>query len=136
MKGIITQVSNIIRDRLHIGFVTDRRMGIRLAVGRFGGIASPFSVNIVELFGLGVVRLEVGVFERPFRGNSAFVSDFVKVPFPQSNQGGAVEFGIAADPVAGLGFKGFALLVVPVFIGVVAMVLIDIEGVPVGLFSR
>ena len=88
-------------------------------------------MGVEELFGAGVVRLEVGVGEWPGGGDAAFVVEDAEVFLAQAKEGGAIDLGLAADEVGLLGVERLAVLIEPDILGVVAVVEEDGSGVPV-----
>ena len=63
------------------------------------GSSPACAVDEVELLGLGVVGLEVGVGDRPRRRDAAVVADLAEVALAQAEQDRAVDLGVAADEV-------------------------------------
>ena len=61
--------------------------------------------------------------------------DLAEVVFAQAKQRRAVELGVAADIVGGVGVQLFAILVVPDFLCLVFSLKIDGAGAPVVFFS-
>ena len=59
-----------------------------------------------------------------------------EVFFPQAEQSGAINFGVAAHPVAGAGMQVVAFFVRPDVFCVIAVLEEHGGGVPVGLFLR
>src|ERR671923_1774304 len=57
MKRPQAKTGEIVTELLHARLVADRRMRIRSAGWRFSGILAPLAVDMVELLGLGVIRL-------------------------------------------------------------------------------
>ena len=76
--------------------------GVRERARSAGGSvgSSPrLPVHEVELLGLGVVGLEVGVGDRPRRRDAAVVADLAEVALAQAEEDRAVELRVAADVV-------------------------------------
>src|SRR5713226_9890320 len=90
-------------------------MGIRAACRRLGGIFASLSVDVVQTLGVGIVRLQIVVADRPGRRKTAVMFYFSEVLRAQAEQGGAVELRIAADVVVRVRMQLFAVLVVPHF---------------------
>ena len=85
----------------------------------------------------GVPGLEVGVADRPGRGDAVDVLDRVEVALPEPEQDRAVDLGVAADVVVLLGGEGLAGGSVGPLPGVgVALVQPDGLGVPVLHLAR
>ncbi len=99
-----------------------------------GEVVVEVAVGGEELFGTGVVGLEVGVGERPCGGDAAFVMEDAEVLGTEAEEGGTVDLGLAADVVGLLGVEGVVVLVEPDVFGVVAVVEEDGGGVPVEFF--
>src|SRR5215472_12931479 len=66
---------------------------------RFGRVFAGLAVNLVELFSLVIIGLEVTVLQRPFRGKSIFVYESLKVFLAQPEKCGSVDFRVAANEV-------------------------------------
>ena len=63
----MAKASQIVDELLDARLVTERRMQIRRARRRLGRVDAADAVHLVEVLGLRVVGLEVGVGERPRR---------------------------------------------------------------------
>ena len=111
-------------------------MRIGHAGGRLGGIRAALAMRLIKPFGLVIIGLVVAVFQRPRGGNAVLMPHFLKVPFPQAKERRAINLRIAADPVGGLGMKGFAFAVLPDLVRVVTVSEKDGLGVPILLFLR
>src|SRR3954449_8326021 len=85
----------VVAQLLDARLVLDRREPVLLTGGTLGGILAVATVDPVEVLGLGVVRLEVLVPQRPRGRDSAMMPQFAEVLGPQPEQGGTVELGIA-----------------------------------------
>ena len=66
------------------------------------GILAALAVHVVQPLGLGVVRLELVVGDRPGRRDAAVMAQLAEVLAPQPEQRRAVELGVAADVVVGV----------------------------------
>lgn len=86
---------------------------VRAAGQALGGVFAVPSVHEIELLGLGVVRLQVLVADRPGGGDAVVVAQLAEVLGAQSEERGAVELGVAADVVVDLRRELVAVLVVP-----------------------
>src|SRR5207247_8772626 len=84
---------------VQVGFMTDRRVRIRFAGWWFGWVFAALTVDVVEIFGLSVIRFEVVVRNRPCRRDAAVVFDLAEILAAQPEQCRAVELGIAPDVV-------------------------------------
>jgi hypothetical protein len=60
------------------------RVGEWARARRLGGVLAGLAVDEVESLGLGVVRLEIGVGNRPGGGDAAVVLDLLEVAFPKA----------------------------------------------------
>ncbi len=106
---------------------------------RLGGIGAgevvvEVAVGGEEFFGAAVEGFEVRVGEGPRGGDAAFVMEDAEVFGAKAEEGGAVDFGLAADEVGLLRVEWLAVLVEPDVLGVVAVVEEDGRGVPVEFF--
>src|SRR5689334_7851444 len=86
--------SEDVEHLLNARFVTDRWKWVVLLSWRFGRILAGLAMDLVELLGFVVVRLEIAVFQRPLRREAVFVPEPLKIPFPQAKQRGAVHLGV------------------------------------------
>jgi hypothetical protein len=85
----------VVAEPLDPRFVLDRGEPVRCAARPLGGVLSAAAVDAVEVLGLGVVRLEVGVADRPGRRQAAVVTNLAEVLRPQAEQRRTVELGVA-----------------------------------------
>src|SRR5215467_6313898 len=106
--------------------MADRRVRIRPARGRFGGIFSPPAVDVVEPLGLQVIRFKFVVGNRPGWGNPAKMADFSEVFPAQAEQGRAVELRVSADVIIRMRMERLSVLVVPLFFGLIFA--FDVDG--------
>ena len=67
VKWPLPQLFQIVTQLFNSRLVTDRGKAIRLAGRWFGGIFSADPMDLIEVFGLRVVRLEVFIVQRPRR---------------------------------------------------------------------
>src|SRR5262245_12531388 len=93
--------------------VRDRRMTIGPARRRVGRIRPMLAVDVIELLGLAVIGLEIGIVDRPGGRDPAMVYDLTEILLAQAEQRGAVEFGVAADVIMDAGMESPTVLVVP-----------------------
>ena len=145
-EGVDAELADVGFDGGHARFVGEGGVGIGLGVEGLGGIVgaavaagdcgrgAEVAVDVEELFGAGVVGFEVGVGDGPGGGDAAFVLDDAEVFGAHAEHGGAVDLGLAADEVGLLGMERLAVLVLPDFGGVVAVVEEDGGGIPVEFF--
>src|SRR5438552_16345897 len=106
------------------------------ARGRLRRIAAAEPVRLIEVLGLGVVRLQVVVRDRPGGRDAAVVGDLSEVLLAEPDQRGAVELGVPADEVVRAGVELLAVAVVPGLLDVVAVLDLDGTRVPVLLLAR
>ncbi len=111
--------------------VVDRGEGIGGFVTLLGGVFAPGAVHLPQMFSLGIVGGEVGEADGPGRGDPAGVLDLLEVALAQAHEGRAVEAGVSAHPVVGVGGEGLVVLVVPLFLGAIAVLDEHRLGVPV-----
>ena len=104
--------------------------------GPFGGVLAVVAVDEVQVLGLGVVRLEVVVADRPGRRQAAVVPDLAEVLGPQAEQRRAVELRVPADVVVDLGRELVAVPVVPELRRAVLAAHEHRGGVPVVALTR
>ena len=119
MRGVQAQPLQVMVELLDAGLVLDGRVGELATARPIGGILAGRTVHVVEAFGLGVVRLKLLVRERPGRREATVVLDYTEVLRSQTEQGGAVQFGVASDVVVLFGREFVAVLVVPLLAAVV-----------------
>jgi len=93
-------------------------------------------VDEVESLGLGVVRLEIGVGDRPGGGDAAVVLDLVEVAFTKAQQDAGVDLGVAADEVLGVRAKRDAVLVIPALGCHIPLAAEDLLSLPVLALPR
>ena len=65
-------------------FMADGRVGIRAAGRRLRRIFATFAVNMIDPLGLGVIRLEVFIRDRPCGRDTAVMPDFTEVLLTES----------------------------------------------------
>ena len=92
----------VVTELLNPRFVLHRRVPVvRAGVTRRRVLAMP-PVHDVQMLGLGVVRLEIVVLDRPRRRDPAMVADLAEVLRTQPEQCCAVELRVPADVVVHL----------------------------------
>ena len=106
-------LGEVVGQLLDAGLVRHRRERVRAARRRLGRILPARAVDLVELLGLGVVRLHVLVGDRPRRRDPVVVLELAEVLRPQPIQRGAVQLGGAADVVVHLRLERRTVGVVP-----------------------
>jgi hypothetical protein len=118
------------------GIVVDRGIGVGRLVAVLGGVDAARPVHLPQPLGLVVVGREVGKLDRPGRRDAAAVLRLLEVALAQPHQRRAVEGGVAADPVVGVGRERVTVLVVPLLLGAVAVLDEHRLGTPVLRFAR
>ena len=71
------------------------------------------AMDVVHLLGLGIIRLEVRVADRPRRRDAVIVLDLAKIFFPQPVERRPEQFCRAADEIMHLRLKRPAVAIVP-----------------------
>ena len=98
-------------DLLHARFVRDRRMRVRRARRRVGGVAevgSALAAHLVQLFSSRVPGLEFIVAQRPIRRHAIGRAVGLKILLTQPEQCRAEQLGRAAHKVVHLGLESLA----------------------------
>ena len=126
----------IVGELLDPRLVRDGRERVGRARGRLGRILAAGSVHLVELLGLRVVGLELGVADRPRRRDAVVVAQLAEVVLAQAIERRAVELRRAADAVVHLRLERVAVVVVPGVGRDVAAVDEDVGGRPVLRLAR
>src|SRR6516162_6230991 len=88
-------------------------MKIGPARRRFGRIHAVLAVDVIELLGLAVIGLEIGIANRPGGRDPAMVPDLAEILLAQAEQRSAVEFGVAADVIMDAGLESSTVFAVP-----------------------
>src|SRR6266850_6089386 len=120
---------------LNARLVGHRRKGIRRAIGRLGGIFTAGAAHLVHLLGLGVVGLHVLVVDGPGRRNAIVMLELAEVLLAQAVERRAIHLGGAAYEVMETGLEGLSRVVVPGFLGDVAVLDEHLFHVPILLFT-
>src|SRR5690349_783661 len=115
--------------------VADCRVRIRRACSGIGRIFAAFAVYVIELLGLGVVRLHVIVRDRPRRRDAPVMTKLSEVFLAQPKKRRTVKLGIAADVVVGMRVKFFTLYVAPLFFSLILAFEIDSLRFPIVLLA-
>src|SRR5439155_2124506 len=132
----VPDARQVVDQLLDARLVAEGWMEVGRARGRLRRIATAEPVHLVEMLGLGVVRLQVVVRDRPGGRHAALVGDLAEVLLAEPDQRGAVELGVPADEVMRAGVELLAIAVVPVLLDVVAVLDLDGARVPVLLLAR
>src|SRR5262249_34704849 len=115
MERLEHEPSEIITELLHPRLMADRRMWVGSAGGWIRGIFRPAAVDLVEMLGLRIIGFQVFVRDRPRGRETAPVLDLAEVLPAKAEERGAVELGVAAHPVVGVGMKLPTFSVAPHF---------------------
>src|SRR5262249_21597198 len=83
------------------------------AAGGTPGVHPTLAVDVIELLGARVVGLHLVVADRPRRRHAPPVLHLTEVLAAKPEQRGAVELGVAADPVVRVRMEGLAVAVAP-----------------------
>ncbi len=135
-RGMPADILEVLLQRGDAGIVEQGRIGVGRIVRQVVGIDAALAVHAPQLFSLFVIGRVVGIGQRPGRRQAVGVLDVLEVALFHAHQGRAIEGGIAADPVIGVGDEGFVVLVEPLFLGAVAVLDEDGVRIPVLRFLR
>src|SRR5437016_74051 len=113
VKGLQSGPLEIVRQMLNPLLVADRRIFVRRAGPRLGRIFAAGAMYLIEMFGLRVVRLELGVTDGPSRRDAAVMTDLAKVFLAQTKQRRAVKLCIPADVIIRVRMQLFSVFVAP-----------------------
>ena len=116
----------IVAELLDARLVADRGEQVVAARAGLGRIFTAIPVHLVEMLGLGVVRLEIAVGDRPCRRETAVMANLAEVTFAQPEQRRSIKFRVAAHVVVRVRMQRLAVLVVPHLFGVVLR--LDVDG--------
>src|SRR5215510_11796494 len=116
--------------------VTDCRILVGRAGPGLGRIFTAIPVHLVEVFSLGVVRLQFVITNRPSRRNAAVMTNLAKIFFPQTKQCCAVKFGVAANVIVRVRMQFLTVRVTPGFLRVVPGFEVNGARAPVVLLAR
>ena len=136
VERTMTAALQAIDQLLDARLVTYGGKGVRRARWWLGGVLATFAVNVIDAFGLGVVRLQFLVSDWPCGREAGVMAQLTEVLLAQPKQRGSEDLGRAADEIVRTGLKGFALGVVPCVFGDVAVFRVNLDGVPVSFFAR
>ncbi len=99
----------------------DGGIGVGGLVAVLGGIVPPCAVHEPEPLGLVVIGRQLREADGPGGRDPAGVRGLLEILVAQPEQRRAIEGGVAADPVVGVGSEGLVPLVVPALLGAVAV---------------
>ena len=108
--------------------VTDRGIQKCTTAVRLSGIFSGFAMHVVNAFGVGVVRLQLSVRNRPGRRDPAEMFYLSKIFFTETKQRRAVKFGVAADIIIRVRMQLCPIDVPPKLFGVIAAAGIHLQS--------
>ena len=115
----MTVARQVVGELLDARLVAYRRFRVRLCPPWFGRIFTPSAVNLEQFFRCLVPRLELVVFDGPFRRKSIGVLDASEILLPETEENAAVDLRIAADKVMEPGFEAVASRRNPRLIGLI-----------------
>ena len=136
VERVVARGGEVVGQLLDARLVVQRRERVVGARRRLGRVLAPGAVHLVQPLGLRVVRLHVGVRDRPGGRQAVDVVQVPEVLGPQPVEGGAVQLGGAADEVVDLRLERLAVVVVPRVGRDVAAVDEHVAGRPVGRLPR
>src|SRR5262249_46715234 len=96
VKWLVAEFLEIVTQLLNAQFMADRWKSVWFAGGWFCRIFSANTMNVIQIFGFAVIRLQVVIRNGPRRRNAAVMAQLSKILFPQAHEGCAVELRIAA----------------------------------------
>src|SRR6185503_21102596 len=117
-------------------FVTDCRILVRRAGPGFRRIFTTIPVYVIEVLGLGVIRFQLVVTDRPGRRDAAMMTNLAEVFFAQTKERRAVELCITADEIIRVRVQCLPVAIAPRLFGVVFTFEIDGASAPVILLAR
>src|SRR5215510_3016110 len=116
--------------------VTDCRILVRRAGPGLRRIFTAIPVHLVEVFSLGVVRLQFVITNRPSRRNAAVMTNLAKIFFAQTKQRRTIKLGVPAYVVICVRMKLLTIRVTPGFLRVVPGFEVNGARAPVVLLAR
>src|SRR5262245_49159621 len=119
---------------LDTGLVRDRRKGIGRAARRLGRVFTARPTNLIQLLGFGVVRFHLFVADRPCRRDAIVMPELAEVLLAKTIESRAIHLGGPTDEVVETGLERFSLLVVPGFLGNIAVPDKNLFYIPILLF--
>src|SRR5271157_4752464 len=131
VEGLQSRTCEVVGQLLNARLMTDGGPGIGSVGRRFGRILSAVPMHLIEILGLGVVRLQIVVADRPGGRDTAVVAQFAEIFLAQPEQSSTVKLGVAADVVIGMRMEFLAILVEPRLFRAVVGVDVDDLRIPV-----
>src|SRR5688572_24325030 len=113
VKRLQTHPFEIVVEMLYALFVTYCRILVRRAGPRVGRVLAAIAVHLIEMFGLGVIRLQLVVADGPRGRDAAVMTNLAKVFLAEAKERRAVEFRVAADEIIRMRMELFAVNVAP-----------------------
>src|SRR6185369_6914571 len=135
MEWFQTAAFQIVGKVLNTLFVAYCRKAIRRARPRFGWIFTTSTMYLIEVFGLGVVGLQIVVGDRPCWRHPPVMANLAKVLFAKTKERRTVEFCVATHEVICVRMESATTGIEPRFLCVVTSVQINGLRTPVILFS-
>ncbi|BCJ40062.1 hypothetical protein GCM10010168_29200 [Actinoplanes ianthinogenes] len=113
VERVPAELLQVVAELLDARLVLHRRVRVLPARRTLGRVLAVQPVHAVQVLGLAVPRFQVGVGDRPRRGDAAVVAQLAEVLRAQPEQRRAVELGVPADVVVDLGRELVTLGVEP-----------------------
>src|SRR6516165_10074192 len=113
MEWAVAGLLEVLGELLDARLVGHRRIREPARARRFCRVLAGLPVDQVELLGLGVVRLEIRIGDRPRRRYAPIVLDLLEVALAQPEQDRPKELRVATDEVLLVRLERLAVLVVP-----------------------
>jgi hypothetical protein len=104
--------------------------------GRLGRVLASFSVDVIKLFRLRVIRLQIIVGYGPRRRYPTVVTNLAEIFFTESEQGCPVELGVTPDTIVSMRMQIFAIAILPDLFGLVLAIDVHCARVPIVLLAR
>jgi hypothetical protein len=111
--------SEVIAEVLYARLVADRRVWVWAACGRVGRVFAALAVDMVEMLRLKIVGFKIVIGDRPGGRDAPVVADLAEVFFAKTEEGGAVEFGIAPHIIVRVRVELFAVRVMPLLFSLI-----------------
>jgi hypothetical protein len=99
-------------------------------------ILASFSVDVIKLLRLRIIRLQIIVGYGPSRRHPSVVTNLAKIFSTQSEQRCPVELGVTPYTIVGMRMQVFAIAVLPDLFGSVLTIDIHCARVPIVLLAR
>ena len=135
VERLVPERGEAVVQGLDARLVTHRGVRVGRARPRFRGVLAARAVHVVEPLGRGVVRLELGIRDRPCGRQPTGMAHLAEVRFAHAQERRAVELGVAAHEIVRAGLELVALAVQPALGVVVAAFEHRRLGAPVLCFT-